>query len=196
MSHDKEKRIEQFLFDHAQEVNEETHASANTFYPPVPLQSQSGEALTGNSILLEMIPALARITVELDRDDQRRVNFQPGCPSRVILETLVASSILQADTKADQARLVWLARLVRHALEIADELHQMDGNAALSFAAGFIGGETAAADPFGGQEMETEAMHAAVKKSAGSLGGTPFRLGFQARRDQIRAARMATLEGI
>lgn len=193
-----EKQVEQFLFEHGQEVDEETHASANTFYPPVPLQSSpdAESALTGNGLLLEMIPALARIVVELDRDDQRRVNFQPGCPSRVILESLVGQAIIKASTKPDQARLVWLARLVRHALEIADEIHQMDGSAALSFAAGFVAGETAAADLFGGQEIEAQAMIAALEKAARALGGTPFRLGFQTRRDQIRAARMASLEGI
>lgn len=190
------ERIKQFLADHGQEVNEETHGAANTFYPPVPLQSSPGEALTGSSLIREMIPALARIVVELDRDDQRRVTFQPGCPARLILEKLVGQVILQANTKADQGRLVWLARLVRHALEVADEIHQMDGGPALSFAAGFVQGEVCQADLFGGQEVETQAMVAALEKAARGLGGTPFRLGFQSRRDQLRQARMSSLEGI
>lgn len=192
-----EKRIEQFLADHGQEVNEETHSPANTFYPPIPLQPQPGAALTGSSLIIEMIPALARITVELDRDDQRRVNFQPGCPARLALESLVGQVILDANTKATQARIIWLSRLVRHALELADEIHQLDGAPALSFSAGFVAGEVSQADLFGGQEVETQAMVAALGKcGAPALGGHPFQLGFQTRRDQLRQARMSSLEGI
>lgn len=200
-----EKRADQFLFEQGQVVVDygqedkgvDVHASGNTFYPPVPLQSKPGEALTGTGLVLEMIPALARITVELDRNDQRRVTFQPGCPARLVLEKLVGQVILRANTKADQARLVWLARLVRHALEVADELHQMDGSPALCFAAGFVAGESAGADLFGGQEVEARALDNALEKAAhGGLGGTPFRLGFQTRRDQLRQARMSSLEGI
>lgn len=191
-----EKRIEQFLADHGQEVNEETHTPADTFYPPIPLQPQPGAALTGSSLIIEMIPALARIVVELDRDAQRRVNFQPGCPARLTLEALVGQVILKANTRADQARLIFLARLVRHSLEIADELHQMDGSAALSFAAGFVGGEVSQADLFAGQEAESQALVAALGKCRADLGGRPFQLGFQTRRDQLRQARMSSLEGI
>lgn len=193
---DKEGRIKQFLADHCVEVTPESQAKANSFYPPVPLQSAPDGPLSGTGLILEMIPALARITVELDRGDQRRVNFQPGCPARVVLEQLTHEIIVDATTKAAQVRLIWLARLARHALEIADELHQFDGNPALAFAAGFVAGETCTADLFVGGEEELEKALDKQVFTAPHLGGRPFRLGFQTRRDQLRHARMADLDNL
>lgn len=186
--------IENFIEQHCREP------AGREFYPPVPTMQPSSHALTGSSLVLELVPALARIVVELPRDDQRRVNFQPGCPSRLVLEKITCVNILDCNTKSTQTKLIWLSRLARHALEVADELHQFDGAPCLEFAAGFIAGERDSHDLFAGAEGEARALDAALSDHRGPisnpLSDQPFSLGFRTRRDQLRAQRQADMDTI
>lgn len=171
----------------------------STFFPPVPTQQRHGRGpLSGAGLVLELLPALARITVELPRDDQKRVNFQPGCLSRLALERVTGVRILDCDKVSSQNRLVWLGRLARHALEIGDELHQFDGEPCLQFAGGFLAGETSLSPLFSGSEAEAAALEYAAREYFGAVGSAsrPFALGFQTRRDQLRAQRQAEIDNL
>lgn len=153
--------------------------------PPIPSRDDSDSG----SIVMEVIPVLARVLIELPREHQRLVNFQPFCPARIELERIVGQDIARATSKADRERFIWLSRLAGYALEMADELHQLDGKAALDFAAGFVRGETSTHDLFGGTEIEEQALAAAIEQSPlRASQASPFANGFQARRDQRRTA--------
>lgn len=184
--------IEAFIEAHCSEP------AGREFYPPVPTQHPVTQAMTGSSLILELVPCLARIVVELSRDDQRRVNFQPGCPSRLALESVTGMRILDCQDRAAQSRLLWLSRLARHALEVADELHQYDGTPCLGFATGFIAGEVALQDLFAGADAEARALESALTAHRGPIpnpvADQPFGLGFRTRRDQLRQQRQADVD--
>jgi len=186
--------IEAFVAAHCSEPAD------REFFPPVPTKQPTTQALTGSSLILELVPALARIVVELPRGDQRRVHFQPGCPARLMLEKVTGVHILDCITHASQARLIWLTKLARHALEVGDELHQYDGVPCLEFATGFVAGEVAPHDLFAGAEGEARALDAALASHRGPISNPltdqPFSLGFRTRRDQLRQQRQADLDTI
>lgn len=156
--------------------------------PPTPSRHDEIDASSA-AILLEIFPALARVLIELPREDQRGFSFQPfACPVRSTLEQIVGQQIAHIKTKQDRKQFIWLSRLAAHALELADEIHQLDGPAALDFATGFVRGETSAHDLFAGPEVEEQALAAAIDQSfLRARQGAPFALGFQACRDQRRA---------
>ena len=186
-------------FIRANLVEVEEGKSSPTFFPPVPTQQPHSRApLSGGSLILELLPALARITVELPREDQRRVNFQPGCPARLALERVVGMHILDCNTLGAQNHLIWLGRLARHALELADEIHQWDGQPCLQFSAGFVAGERCPANLFHGEQGEAEALERAAREYFGQSGvaSRAFSLGFQTRRDQLRTARQAEIDNL
>lgn len=188
-----------FIGQHLMDVNEGNQRVQQDFYPPVPIQEPKPRAvLSGSGLLLELVPTLARVTVELERADQKRVNFQPGCPARLQLERILGLHILDCDTTAAQSRLIWLSRIARHALEVGDELHQWDGQPCLQFAAGFVAGEQCLTHLFVGADGEAAAQEYAAREFFGSVGvaNHPFSLGFQTRRDQLRAARQAEIDSM
>lgn len=191
---------EDFIHQHLVECETQSGGDRDSeFFPPVPVQPQGRVPLSGASLTLELIPALARMTVELPRDTQRAVTFQPGCPARLMLERITQVHILECNTLAAQNRLKWLSRLTRHALELGDEIHQFDGSACLDFAAGFISGETSSSDLFGGETGEAAALASAFTNRYGAMATTPsrpFELGFRTRRDQLRAARQNEIDSI
>lgn len=171
----------------------------STFFPPVPTQQSSGRTpLGGTGLILEILPTLARIVVELPRDDQKRVNFQPGCRARLALERITGMRILDCTSASAQNRLVWLGKLARHALELADEVHGWDGEPCLQFSAGFVAGEQCLTHLFCGEQGEADALEFAAREFFGAVGAAsrPFALGFQTRRDQLRAARQSELDSI
>lgn len=190
-----------FVSEHLVEACGET-STGREFFPPVPIQGETLKcSQNGTSLVLELIPTLARITVELSRADQRRVHFQPGCPARLGLEKITNVNLLSCNTPAEQGRLIWLAKLARHALELADEFHQFDGQPCLEFAAGFIAGENSLQGLFDGADAEAAALESAIKNrfgvmAAGTGASRPFGLGFRTRRDQLRAARQAEIDSI
>lgn len=157
----------------------------------IPTPSRNKEiAPTSISILLRIFPALARVLVELPREDRCGFTFQPfHCPVRSGLERIVGQQIAHIEKSAQgRDQFIWLAELTAHALELADEVHQFDGPAALDFATGFVRGETSAHDLFGGPETEKQALADAIDQSpirASQV--SPFALGFQTRRDERRA---------
>lgn len=158
--------------------------------PPTPSRNEE-IAASSISILLQIFPALARVLVELPREDQRGFTFQPfHCPVRSMLEKIVGQQIAHIE-KSEQGReqFIWLAKLAAYALELADEIHQFDGPAALDFATGFVRGETSTHGLFDGPETEKQALADAIDQSpirASQV--SPFALGFQTRRDQRRSA--------
>lgn len=157
--------------------------------PPIPSRDDSDSDSDSGSIVMGVIPVLARVLIELPREHQRLVNFQPFCPARIELERIVGQEIVRATSKVDRERFLWLARLTGYALELADEVHQLDGKAALDFATGYVAGETSTHDLFGGPETEEQALAAAVEQSPlRASQASTFASGFQARRDQRRAA--------
>jgi hypothetical protein len=155
--------------------------------PPIPTRDEKdGFDIV---VLVEVVPALARITVELPREHQRLVNFQSFCPARVTLERVVGWEIDRVKTRDERRQFVWLSRLAAYALEVADEVHQFDGKSSLDFAAGFVRAETSTHDLFAGPEAEERALADAIERSPlRASQATPFALGFQTRRDQRRAA--------
>ena len=154
--------------------------------PPIPTRDESDD---NSGILMAVIPSLARVLIELPREHQRLVSFHPFCPARTTLERIVGQEIVRATSKADRERFIWLARLTGYALEVADEVHQLDGKAALDFATGYVAGDTSTHDLFGGPETEEQALAAAIEQSPlRASQASPFANGFQARRDQRRAA--------
>lgn len=156
--------------------------------PPVP--TRHGDGLDTRNLLLEIFPTVARVLIELPRDDQRLVNWQRmSCPARLEIEQIVGQRVEWITTLEMHEQFVYLAKLMGYALELADEVHQLDGKAALDFAAGYVAGETSAHDLFGGPEIEEQALAAAIEQSplrASQI--SPFANGLQARRDQRRAA--------
>lgn len=59
----------------------------------------------------------------------------------------------------------------------------------MDFATGYVAGETSTYDLFGGAETEEQALAAAIEQSPLRANqASPFTNGFQARRDQRRAA--------
>ncbi|HRK77555.1 MAG TPA: hypothetical protein PLQ95_03360 [Thiobacillus sp.] len=156
--------------------------------PPIPTRHDDG--LDKRNLLLEIFPTVARVLIELPREDQRLVNWQPmSCPARMEIERIVGQKVERITTLEMHEQFVWLARLTGYALELADEVHQLDGKAALDFAGGYIAGETSTHDLFGGPETEKQALAAAIEQSPlRSSQASPFTNGFQARRDQRRAA--------
>ncbi len=159
--------------------------------PPIPTRGRSDD---GRSLLMEVVPALARVTVELPREHQRLVSFCQFCPARIELEKIVGREIIQIEERLvvrdpeQFEQFVWLSRLVWYSLELADETHQLDGKNALDFASGFIAGEKSSYELFGGPEVEAQALAAAIDQSFLRAGqSSPFVLGFQTRRDQRRA---------
>lgn len=160
--------------------------------PPVPTRGRSDD---GRSLLMEAVPALARIVVELPREHQRLVSFCQFCPARIELERIVGQEIIQIEDKLvvrdheQFEQFVWLSRLVCYSLELADETHQLDGKAALDFASGFVAGEKSSHELFGGPAIEEQALAAAIEQSfLRASQASPFVLGFNTRRDQRRAA--------
>ena len=155
--------------------------------PPTPTRGIKND--DGRSLLMEVIPALARVTVELPREHQRLVSFHQFCPARIELEKIVGQEIIRAADEPDHEQFVWLSDLVCYSLELADEIHQLDGKAALDFATGYVAGEKSTHDLFGGPEVEAQALAAAIDQSFLRAGqASPFVLGFQTRRDQRRTA--------
>lgn len=155
--------------------------------PPIP--ARKDDSLDKRILLLEIFPTVARVLIELPREDQRLVNWQPmSCPARFEIERIVGQKVERITTLEMHEQFVWLASLMGYALEMADETHQLDGPAALDFATGFVRGETSTHDLFGGPEIEEQALAAAIEQSflRASL-ASPFANGFQARRDQRRA---------
>ncbi len=158
--------------------------------PPTPTRQEKID-VNAARILLEIFPALARVLVELPREDQRAFSFQPfHCPVRWTLEQVVGQQIAHVEkSKPDLDQFFWLSRLATYALELADETHQLDGKAALDFATGFVRGETSTYDLFAGPEIEEQALADAIEQSPlRASQASPFANGFQARRDQRRAA--------
>jgi hypothetical protein len=157
--------------------------------PPTPTRREEIDTSAAR-ILLEIFPALARVLVELPREDQRAFSFQPfHCPVRRTLEQVVGQQIAHVEkSKPDLDQFFWLSRLATYALELADEIHQLDGKAALDFATGYVAGETSTHDLFGGPETEEQALADAIEQSPlRASQASPFASGFQARRDQRRA---------
>lgn len=156
--------------------------------PPTPTRDDGG--LGSRNLLLEIFPTVARVLVELPREDQRLVNWQRmSCPARLEIEQIVGQRVEWITTLKMHEQFVWLAKLMAHALELADEIHQLDGKAALDFAAGFVQGELSAHDLFGGPEIEEQALASAIEQShLRAAQPSPFVNGFQTRRDQRRAA--------
>lgn len=154
--------------------------------PPIPSRDEDPVI----PLLLEIFPAVARVLIELPREDQRLVNWQPlSCPARCELERIVGQDVARITGKPAREQFVWLCRLAGYALEMADEVHQLDGKAALDFAAGFVQGELSANDLFGGPEIEEQALSSAIEQSSlRAAQAWPFANGFQTRRDQRRAA--------
>lgn len=153
--------------------------------PPIPTRDDSDSG----SIVMEIIPVLARVLIELPREHQRLANFQPFCPARIELARIVGQDVVRATSKADRERFIWLARLAGYGLELSDEVHQLDGKSALDFAAGFVQGELSTHDLFGGPETEEQALADAIEQSfLRASQASPFILGFNTRRDQRRAA--------
>lgn len=157
--------------------------------PPVPTRDEIDSSL-GAELLLEIFPTVARVLIELPREDQRLVNWQPmSCPARAEIESTVGQKVARITTLEMHKQFVWLAQLMGYALELADEVHQLDGKAALDFATGYVAGETSTHDLFGGPETEEQALAAAIEQSPlRASQASPFANGFQARRDQRRAA--------
>ncbi len=161
--------------------------------PPIPSRGRSDDK---RSLLMEAVPALARIVVELPREHQRLVSFDQFCPARIELEKIVGREIIQIEDKLFVVRdreqfeqFVWLSRLVCYSLELADETHQLDGKAALDFASGFVAGEKSSHELFGGPAIEEQALAAAIEQSfLRASQASPFVLGFNTRRDQRRAS--------
>lgn len=154
--------------------------------PPIPSRADQED---GGNLLMEVIPALARITVELPREHQRLVTFHPFCPARIELEKIVGQELVRAVSKTERKHFLRLAKLAAYALELADEVHQLDGKAALDFASGFVAGEKSSHDPLGGPEIEEQALAAALEQSfLRASQASPFVHGFQTRRDQRRTA--------
>lgn len=154
--------------------------------PPIPARDEGA----GSSLFLEIFPTISRVLIELPREDQRLVNWQPmSCPARFEIQRIVRQNVERITTRETREQFVWLCRLTVYALEVADEIHQLDGKAALDFAAGYVAGETSTSDLFGGIQGEEQALAAAIDQSTprASL-ARPFVLGFQTRRDQLRAA--------
>lgn len=157
--------------------------------PPIPVRDESHSS----PLLLAIFPTVARVLIELPREDQRLVNWQPmSCPARYEIERIVRQDVERVErstTGQMREQFVWLARLTGYALEVADEVHQLDGKAALDFAAGYVAGEIAPHDLFGGPETEKQALAAAIEQSSlRAAQAWPFANGFQTRRDQRRAA--------
>lgn len=155
--------------------------------PPIPTR---GDDVEKRILLLEIFPTVARVLIELPRKDQRLVNWQPmSCPARWEIEKIVGQKVEWITTLEMHEQFVWLAELTGYALELADEVHQLDGKAALDFAAGYVAGETSAHDLFAGSEAEKLALAAAIEQSPlRASQASPFVLGFNTRRDQRRAA--------
>lgn len=160
--------------------------------PPIPAPTRDDGGLYKRNLLLEIFPTVARVLIELPREDQRLVNWQPmSCPARAEIERIAGQKVERITTLEMHEQFVWLARLMGYALELADEVHQLDGKAALDFATGYVAGETSTHthDLFGGPETEEQALAAAIEKSPlRASQASPFANGFQARRDQRRAA--------
>ncbi|MFH1819349.1 MAG: hypothetical protein ABIK08_19695 [Pseudomonadota bacterium] len=156
--------------------------------PPTPTRDY--DSLDKHLLLLEIFPTVARVLIELPREDQRLVNWQPmSCPARAEIESTVGQKVARITTLEMHKQFVWLAQLMGYALELADEVHQLDGKAALDFATGYVAGETSTHDLFGGPETEEQALAAAIEQSPlRASQASPFANGFQARRDQRRAA--------
>lgn len=156
--------------------------------PPIP--TRDDDDLDNRNLLLEIFPTVARVLIELPREHQRLVNWQPfSCPARDEIEKIVGQKVERITTLEMHEQFVWLARLTGYALELADEVHQLDGKAALDFATGYVAGETSTHDLFGGPESEEQALAAAIEQSPlRASQASPFANGFQARRDQRRAA--------
>lgn len=159
--------------------------------PPIPTRDDDG--LDKHNLLLEIFPTVARVLIELPREDQRLVNWQPmSCPARAEIERIAGQKVERITTLEMHKQFVWLARLMGYALELADEVHQLDGKAALDFVTGYVAGETSTHDLFGGPETEEQALAAAIEQSPlRASQASPFANGFQARRDQRRAAASA-----
>lgn len=158
--------------------------------PPTPTRHEEIDA-SSVLILIQIFPALARVLVELPREDQRCFNFQPfSCPVRSTLEGIVGQQIDRIEkTQPGREQFIWLARLAAHALELADEIHQFDGPAALDFATGYVRAEASTHALFAGPEIEEQALASAIERSSlCAAQEAPFALGFQARRDQLREA--------
>lgn len=85
--------------------------------PPIPTRNESADS---GSIVMEVLPTLARVLIELPREHQRLANFHPFCPARTTLERIVGQEIVRATSKVDRERFLWLARLTGYALELAD----------------------------------------------------------------------------
>lgn len=156
--------------------------------PPTPTRDY--DSLDKHFLFLEIFPAVARVLIELPREDQRLVNWQPmSCPARAEIERIVGQKVERITTLEMHKQFVWLVGLTGYALELADEVHQLDGKAALDFATGYVAGETSTHDLFGGPETEEQALAAAIEQSPlRASQASPFANGFQSRRDQRRAA--------
>ncbi len=165
--------------------------------PPIPTRNGNDGGLAGRNLLLEIFPTVARVLIELPREDQRLVNWQPmSCPARWEIERALGQTVERITTIEMHEQFVYLAKLMGYGLELADEVHQLDGKAALDFAAGYVAGETSNHDPLGGPETEGQALAAAIEQSPlRASQASPFANGFQARRDQRRAAAADGKEG-
>lgn len=145
--------------------------------------------LSEEEFILAVLPATIRLAVEVG---EKHTTLQADCPTLAMLAKLIGihPSTMEDESRARQEQAVHLARLLRRGLELADERQQLDGEAAVTFAAGYLSGELSRASLFAADESQA-ANEAAERALFAGLSITPaeaYRAGFTSRRDELRAA--------
>lgn len=154
--------------------------------------------LAADEFMKTILPAVVRLAVEVG---ERHATLDENCPVLALAEKLIGLHPARAETvdRAAQDQAIHLAQLMRLALEKADEVFQLDGPAAIGFAAGFLAGEVSSTPLFSSEENLAADQAAAAAVEADIPICTPvlhhrpaavayesFRAGFTSRRDWLR----------
>ncbi len=161
--------------------------------------------LTHDEFIQKILPPLVRLAVEVE--DGRRIRLDSLCPVFSLIEKLIKINPSKAETFSadEQWQAIHLAKRLHHALEQADEVLQLDGPAAVGFAAGYLAGETCVSPLFSSDENLLADQAAMASEAAGIPIFYPrrvwepaadkfesFRAGFTTRRDELRRHQKVT----
>lgn len=161
--------------------------------------------LTSDELTQRILPTIVRLAVEIEDGKKIRLDFL--CPVLSLLQKLIHVDPNAADEFEvdDQQRAIHLAKLLHTSLERADEVLQLDGPAAVGYAAGYLAGETCVSPLFSSDENWVADQAAAEVEAAGIQifhqrkaweaavdRFEAFRAGFVSRRDELRREAKAT----
>ncbi|HNQ57794.1 MAG: hypothetical protein DPW12_14710 [Rhodocyclaceae bacterium] len=148
--------------------------------------------LSNDNFAKEVFPAIVRLAVEIG---EKKVTLDENCPVLAVLAAAIGihPETAEEHSRARQDQAIHLARLLRRALERADEQFQLDGDPALAFSYGYLAGELSPFPLFSSDEAQA-AEAAAEHVILAGLSVSPaeaFRSGFTSRRDELRQAHRA-----